>query len=179
MWPESCPSWCTEGDGHSWGLSMTVSGQCSRSGVFITVMFLPNVRWRWFCHSCWTSLTNNEPFLQSRYMWWLSVPVGHGKQTESHHLLVCLQGLQPPEGLQAHSTRGLAASWALFRGVFLQDVCAAASWSSPLSFVCFYMLNVSAPCVGCEILTSWLGLESPWWVAGHPIEQICSIANQE
>lgn len=39
-------------------------------------------------------------------------------------------GLQPPEGLRAHSTRGLAKSWALFRGVDRQEICDAASWSS-------------------------------------------------
>lgn len=37
------------------------------------------------------------------------------------------QGLQPPEGLRAHSTRGVAVSWALFRGVCIQDICVVAS----------------------------------------------------
>ncbi|XP_034065716.1 uncharacterized protein LOC117542252, partial [Gymnodraco acuticeps] len=57
------------------------------------------------------------------------------------------QGLQAPTGLRAHSTRGLATSWALFKGVSIQDICAAASWSSPLTFVRFYRLDVSAPSV--------------------------------
>lgn len=57
------------------------------------------------------------------------------------------QGQQPPERLRAHSTRGLAASWALFWGVDLRDICAAVSWSSPFTFVHFYMLDVSALCV--------------------------------
>ena len=42
-------------------------------------------------------------------------------------------GSQPPAGLRAHSTRGLASSWALFKGVSIQDICAATSWSSPLT----------------------------------------------
>lgn len=56
-------------------------------------------------------------------------------------------GLQPPEGLRAHSTQGLATSWGLFSGVDLQEICAAASWSLPLTFIWFYMLDASAPYV--------------------------------
>jgi len=61
-------------------------------------------------------------------------------------------GLLPPVGLPAHSTRSLATSWALFRGLSVQDVCAAASWSSPLTFVSFYMMDVSAPCMALDKL---------------------------
>lgn len=43
--------------------------------------------------------------------------------------------LQSPEGLCAHSTRSLATSWALFWAVDLQEICAAARWSSPLTFI--------------------------------------------
>ena len=32
-------------------------------------------------------------------------------------------GLAPPTGVVAHSTRGMAASWALFRGASLEEVC--------------------------------------------------------
>lgn len=53
-------------------------------------------------------------------------------------------GLQPPQGLRVHTTRGLAGSWALFRGVDLREICTAASWSLPLAFVFFYMLEGSA-----------------------------------
>ncbi len=35
--------------------------------------------------------------------------------------------------LRAQSTRGVASSQALFRGVPLKDICVAAGWSSPLS----------------------------------------------
>ena len=74
------------------------------------------------------------------------IPLGGGSD--------CFQGLQPPVGLRAHSTRGLAASWALFRGVSVQDICAAASWSLPLTFDRFYMLDVSTPCVAHAVLLS-------------------------
>lgn len=36
------------------------------------------------------------------------------------------RGLQPPECLKAHPTRGVAISWALFKGVSVHDICAAA-----------------------------------------------------
>lgn len=46
------------------------------------------------------------------------------------------KGLQPPSGLRAYSTRGIATSWALFQGVSMEDICAAAR---------FYRLDVTAP----------------------------------
>ena len=61
-------------------------------------------------------------------------------------------GMQPPAGLRAHSTRGMAASWALFKGVSIQDVCTAASWSSPSTFARFYSLDVTAPPVAHTVL---------------------------
>ena len=62
------------------------------------------------------------------------------------------KGMVIPEGLRAHSTRGMSASWALCRGVSIQDVCAAASWSSPLTFAKFYRLNVAASSLGHAVL---------------------------
>ncbi len=47
-----------------------------------------------------------------------------------------------PLSLRAHSTRGVASSQALFRGVPLEDICVAAGWSSPHTFVRFYNLDV-------------------------------------
>ena len=41
------------------------------------------------------------------------------------------KGLQAPQCLRAHSTRGMATSWALFRGVSVKEICAAASWATP------------------------------------------------
>ncbi len=52
------------------------------------------------------------------------------------------QKLPSPLSLWAHSTRGVASSQALFRGVPLEDICVAAGWSSPHTFVKFYNLDV-------------------------------------
>ncbi len=54
--------------------------------------------------------------------------------------------------LRALSTRGVASSQALLRGVPLEDICVAAVWSSPRTFVKFYNLDVdTAP--GSQILS--------------------------
>ncbi len=50
------------------------------------------------------------------------------------------RSLASPLDIRAHSTRGLASSTALFRGVPLEDICMAAGWSSPHTFVKFYNL---------------------------------------
>ncbi len=52
------------------------------------------------------------------------------------------RNLPSPLSLRAHSTRGVASSQALFRGVPLEDICVAAGWSSPHTFVRFYNLDV-------------------------------------
>ena len=51
-------------------------------------------------------------------------------------------GQPSPLKVQAHSTRSMAASMALISGVSLQEVCDAAGWSSPHTFVRFYNLDV-------------------------------------
>ena len=57
-------------------------------------------------------------------------------QRLSHWIVdaICLayssKGLSAPAGLRAHSTRGLATSWALFEGVSMDVVCRSAGWSS-------------------------------------------------
>ncbi len=59
--------------------------------------------------------------------------------------------LPSPLSLRVHSTRGVASSQALSRGVPLEDICVAAGWSSPHTFVKFYNLDVdTAP--GSQIL---------------------------
>nr|XP_025039348.1 uncharacterized protein LOC112545447 [Pelodiscus sinensis] len=45
-----------------------------------------------------------------------------------------------PDRTRAHSTRGMAASTAYLRGVPLQDICRAATWSSNLTFAKHYAL---------------------------------------
>ncbi len=50
--------------------------------------------------------------------------------------------LPSPLGVKAHSTRGMAASKAFLTGVPIQDICDAAGWSTPLTFVRFYDLDL-------------------------------------
>ncbi len=49
-----------------------------------------------------------------------------------------------PMVVKAHSTRSVVASKAFFAGVPLQDICDAAGWSTPLTFVRFYGLDIRA-----------------------------------
>ena len=59
-----------------------------------------------------------------------------------------LSGVPVPPGVQAHSTRGVAASWALWRGASLASICSATTWSSQATFTRFYQLNVAASVLG-------------------------------
>ncbi len=64
-----------------------------------------------------------------------------------------VHGLPSPLSLRAHSTRGVASSQALFRGVPLEDICVAAGWSSLHTFVRFYNLDLdTAP--GSQVLSA-------------------------
>ncbi len=72
--------------------------------------------------------------------------------------------------LRAHSTRGVASSQALFRGVPLEDLCVAAGWSSPHTFVRFYNLAFNtAP--GSQILSVWTGR----MLIGSLLDQVGSV----
>ena len=62
------------------------------------------------------------------------------------------KGKDSPGAVRAHSTRGVAASWAAFRGVPIQTVCAAAGWASSHTFVKHYRLDVTAPVVAHAVL---------------------------
>ena len=53
-------------------------------------------------------------------------------------------GFPAPFGVRAHSIRSVAASTAWSAGVALQDICDAAGWSTPLTFVRFYDLDLRA-----------------------------------
>ncbi len=57
-----------------------------------------------------------------------------------------------PLRLRAHSTRGVASSWALARGASLADICRAVGWATPNTFARFYSLHVE-PVSSC-VLTS-------------------------
>ena len=73
------------------------------------------------------------------------------KQRLSHWIVETINhaysaGNRPiPSGIRCHSTRSVATSWAALRGVPLEDICAAASWATPSTFVRFYRVNVATP----------------------------------
>ena len=52
-------------------------------------------------------------------------------------------GRPPSSGVRCHSTRSVATSWAALRGVPLEAICAAASWTMPGTFTRFYRVNVT------------------------------------
>ncbi len=61
-------------------------------------------------------------------------------------------GLPSPLSVRAHSTRSVASSQALFRGVLLEDICVASGWSSLHTFIRFYNLDLyTAP--GSQVLS--------------------------
>ena len=82
------------------------------------------------------------------------------KQRLSHWIVEAIAmaysavGKAPPAGIKAHSTRGVSTSWALFRGVSVEDMCAAASWSSHHTFVRYYSLDVSGSHFARAVLSS-------------------------
>ncbi|KAI2646596.1 hypothetical protein H4Q32_030865 [Labeo rohita] len=78
---------------------------------------------------------------------------GFSKALEAISLAYSSKGLVPPPGLCAHSTRGMSTSWALFKGVTLQDICEVASCSSPHTFARFYKLDVTAQTLAHAVLS--------------------------
>ena len=141
-----------------------VVGSCSPIDLAAFTASPGEQQWRALCpvRAVRTYMDRTRVFRRSDQLSWANPQKGKPvtKQRLSHWVVEAIalaytsQGLLPPSGLRAHSTRGLAASWALFRGVSVQDICAAASWSSPLTFVRFYRLDVSAPCVARAVLQS-------------------------
>ena len=62
-----------------------------------------------------------------------------------------------PEGLKAHSTRAMATSTALLRGIDIQEICRSATWSNASTFVTHYKLDLRAKAetkFGRAVLTS-------------------------
>ncbi|XP_078233695.1 uncharacterized protein LOC144583561 [Pogona vitticeps] len=65
----------------------------------------------------------------------------------------------PPDGLRAHSTRAVASSTALLRGIDVPDICRTATWSNVSTFVAHYRLDLRArkeTSFGRAVLTSVL-----------------------
>lgn len=64
--------------------------------------------------------------------------------TATIELSYALQKLPAPPRVTAHSTRVVATSVALLHGVSLQDICTAATWASPNTFICQYAIDARA-----------------------------------
>ena len=58
-----------------------------------------------------------------------------------------------PTGVRAHSTRAMAVPTALSSGVSVEDICTAASWSTPGPFIRFYLLGSLPRYFPCTIFT--------------------------
>ncbi len=58
----------------------------------------------------------------------------------------------PVLGVRAHSTRGVASSWALARRASIADICKAAGWATPNTFARFYNLRIEP--VSSRVLVS-------------------------
>ncbi len=80
--------------------------------------------------------------------WWTCKRCPGRRQTQP---LLCLayqaRRLPCPLGVRAHSTRGVASSWALAR-----DICKAAGWATPNTFARFYNLRIEP--VSSRVLVS-------------------------
>ncbi|XP_056116182.1 uncharacterized protein LOC130092366 [Rhinichthys klamathensis goyatoka] len=97
----------------------------------------------------WVKPRKGKPITKQRLSHWI---------VEAISLAYSSKGHEPPAGLRAHSTRGMSTSWALFKGVTIQDICEAASWSSPHTFARFYKLDVTAQTLAHAVLS--VGVES-------------------
>ncbi len=86
-----------------------------------------------------------------------------------------VRSLPLPLDIRAHSTKMLTSSQALFRGVPLEDICMAAGWSSPCTFVRFYNLDVNtAP--GSQVLSAWASCVFVFWSVKGQAWQCVSLA---
>ena len=93
---------------------------------------------------CFGSPNKGSPVSKQRMSKWV---------VEAISLAYEAAGQPSPLAVRSHSTRSMAAFKAHISGVSLQDVCHAAGWSSPHTFVRFYSLDLdSTP--GSHILSS-------------------------
>ncbi|KAL6479143.1 hypothetical protein MHYP_G00125760 [Metynnis hypsauchen] len=120
-----------------WDLSLVLDALCCHpfeplEGVGLKFLSLKTV----LLLALTTAKRVGKPLSRQRLSHWI---------VEAIALAYKCKGSQLPEGLRAHSTRGMATSWALFRGVSVLDLCTAASWASGNTFVRFYRLDVTGP----------------------------------
>ncbi len=65
-----------------------------------------------------------------------------------------MRSLRSSLSVWAHSTRSMASSQPLFRGVLLEDICVVTGWSSPHTFIRFYNLDLDTA-TGSQVLSAW------------------------
>ena len=97
----------------------------------------------WVCFGAGTR--RGGPLSKQRLAHWIVDAIG---------VAYASSGKVPPEGVKAHSTRGVSTSWALFKGVSVEDMCSAASWSSHHTFVKYYSLDVAGSRFASAVLSS-------------------------
>jgi len=85
---------------------------------------------------CYSDAARGHALSKQRLSRWLC---------EAISLVYTQQVLAPPLGFGAHSTRSVAVSLAVLRGVAVEDILAFGlwSWSSPSPFVRFYLLDMT------------------------------------
>lgn len=83
---------------------------------------------------CYSAAKRGLPLSSQRLSHWL---------TEAIRQAYTSAGREQPQSVRAHSTRGVAASAALFAGVSVEDICSAACWSSSSPFVRFYLVDMA------------------------------------
>ncbi|KAL3060782.1 hypothetical protein OYC64_015181 [Pagothenia borchgrevinki] len=83
---------------------------------------------------CFGGGVTGKALSKKRLAGWLCETIAHAYKQA---------GRACPMGVRAHSTRAVAASTALFSGVSVEDICTAASWSTPGPFIKFYLLDMS------------------------------------
>ncbi|XP_047205458.1 uncharacterized protein LOC124857918 [Girardinichthys multiradiatus] len=91
----------------------------------------------------WASSHKGKPLTKQRLSHWVVGAIIMAYES---------RGLAPPAGLRAHSTRGVASSWALFQGIPVEEICEAANWATPHTFTSFYKLDVTRPTLAHTVL---------------------------
>ncbi|KAL0147769.1 hypothetical protein M9458_056912, partial [Cirrhinus mrigala] len=84
---------------------------------------------------CFGGRNKGQPVTKQRLSRWI---------VDAISLAYSSLGLECPVGVRAHSTRGVASSWAWSSGVSMAEICAAAGWASPSTLTRFYSLDIPA-----------------------------------
>lgn len=85
---------------------------------------------------CYSGACKGRALSRQRLSHWVVAAIAGAYKTSGRPL---------PAGVTCHSTRAVSTSWAAARGVPLETICDAASWSSSTTFARFYRVNVAGP----------------------------------